>query len=314
MAHRHTRAPELAFRAGRGWLEEMSSTYRGRIAPSPTGLMHLGHARTFWTAFEHASDANGALVFRNEDIDPARCKPEFATAAIEDLAWLGIRWDEGPDIGGTHAPYDQSARRGLHEAAFERLRASGAVYPCTCSRKDIAESAAAPHAEGDEPIYAGTCRPERLSAEENSRRAALPRSGVAWRFRVPDGRRLEFVDSAAGPQAIVCGEALGDFVVWRKDDWPSYQLAVVVDDAAMGITEVVRGRDLLVSTFRQLLLYEACGADAPSFFHCPLVTDAAGVRLAKRHDALSLRALRSQGWKPEALRACWDGPLPPSPP
>jgi glutamyl-tRNA synthetase len=314
MAHRRTRAPKLAFRAVRGWLEEMSPAYRGRIAPSPTGLMHLGHARTFWTAIERARSANGTLVYRNEDIDPARCKPEFAAAALEDLAWLGIRWDEGPDVGGPHAPYDQSARRLLYVVAFERLRATGLIYPCTCSRKDIAESAAAPHVEGDEPIYAGTCRPERLSAEENARRAALARDGVAWRFHVPDGRRMEFVDGSAGPQSIICGDQLGDFVVWRKDDWPSYQLAVVVDDAAMGITEVVRGRDLLVSTFRQLLLFETLGEAAPAFFHCPLVTDAAGVRLAKRHDSLSLRALRAQGWKPEALRACWDGPLPATPP
>ncbi|HEY5551859.1 MAG TPA: tRNA glutamyl-Q(34) synthetase GluQRS [Opitutaceae bacterium] len=294
-----------------------SRAYRGRIAPSPTGLMHLGHARTFWTAAERAhstGQARGTLVFRNEDIDPARCRPGFAAAALEDLAWLGIRWQEGPDIGGPHAPYNQSERRVLYEAAFERLRATGAVYPCMCSRKDIAESAAAPHETGDEPLYAGTCRPERLSSEENARRALLPRTGVTWRFAVPDGRKLESVDGSAGPQSIVCGAGLGDFVAWRKDDWPSYQLAVVVDDAAMGITEVVRGRDLLVSTFRQLLLYETLGERAPQFFHCPLVTDASGARLAKRHDSLSLRALRAQGWKPEDLRACWDGPLPSTPP
>ncbi|HUG09652.1 MAG TPA: tRNA glutamyl-Q(34) synthetase GluQRS [Opitutaceae bacterium] len=294
-------------------MPETSRAYRGRIAPSPTGLMHLGHARTFWTAAERVRVSGGTLVFRNEDIDPARCKPEFATAALEDLAWLGIRWDEGPDVGGPHAPYNQSERRANYEDAFEKLRAAGAIYPCTCSRKDIAESSAAPHETGDEPVYAGTCRPERLSAEENARRSQSPRAGVAWRFALPDGSRLEFTDVSAGPQAIVCGEQFGDFVVWRKDDWPSYQLAVTVDDAAMEITEVVRGRDLLVSTFRQLLLYEALGEAAPHFFHCPLVTDAEGMRLAKRHDALSLRALRAQGWKPEALRACWDKPLPATP-
>lgn len=288
--------------------------YRGRIAPTPTGLMHLGHARTFWTAFERAREAGGVLVFRNEDLDPARCKPEFAAAALVDLAWLGIRWDEGPDVGGPHAPYDQGARRPVHESVFEQLRSTGVVYPCTCSRKDIAESASAPHVEGDEPVYAGTCRPEGLSPDENARRARLPRAGVAWRFKVPDGRTLSFEDGATGPQSIVCGTDLGDFVVWRKDDWPSYQLAVVADDAAMEITEVVRGRDLLVSTFRQLLLYEALGKAAPRFIHCPLVTDAGGARLAKRNDSLSLRALRAQGWSPEALRACWNGPLPSSPP
>lgn len=324
------RARWLAFRGLRDCLEGMSATrsdYRGRIAPSPTGLLHLGHARTFWTAFERAREAGGTLILRNEDLDPVRCKPEFASAALEDLAWLGIHWHEGPDSGGPHVPYDQSARRVHYAAAFESLRTAGAIYPCTCSRKDIAESAGAPHVEGEEPVYSGACRPERLSADENARRAAMPRSGVAWRFRVPDGRRMEFSDAAAGLQSIVCGgqppdrfgslgssSGLGDFVVWRKDDWPSYQLAVVVDDAAMRITEVVRGRDLLVSTFRQLLLFETLGTRAPAFYHCPLLTDTSGTRLAKRHDSLSLRALRAQGWKPEALRACWDGPLPSSPP
>jgi glutamyl-tRNA synthetase len=284
--------------------------YRGRIAPSPTGLMHLGHARTFWTAFERTREREGTLVFRNEDLDPARCKPEFAAAAIEDLAWLGIRWEEGPDIGGPHAPYNQGERRTFYEAAFEKLRVAGAIYPCTCSRKDIAESAAAPHENGEEPIYAGTCRPERLSAAENARRSAMSRAGVAWRFAVPNGRTLDFTDGSAGKQSVVCDKQLGDFVVWRKDDWPSYQLAVVADDAAMEINEVVRGRDLLVSTFRQLLLFEVLGEAAPAFFHCPLVTDSGGTRLAKRHDSLSLRTLRALGWKPEALRACWEAPLP----
>jgi glutamyl-tRNA synthetase len=276
--------------------------------------MHLGHARTFWTASDRARIHGGTLVFRNEDLDPARCKPEFAAAAFEDLAWLGIRWEEGPDVGGPYAPYNQSERRAAYETAFAKLRAAGVIYPCTCSRKDIAESAAAPHETGEEPIYAGTCRPERLSATENARRVAMQRAGVAWRFAMPESRRLEFADGSAGKQSIVCGEQLGDFVVWRKDDWPSYQLAVTVDDVAMQITEVVRGRDLLVSTFRQLLLYEVLGETAPDFFHCPLVTDSEGMRLAKRHDSLSLRALRDQGWKPEALRACWDGPLPATPP
>lgn len=304
-------------------MADATPNYRGRIAPSPTGLMHLGHARTFWTAAERAHGNGGTLVYRDEDLDPARCKPEFSAASLEDLAWLGLRWHEGPDVGGPCGPYVQSARRRHYTTAFDRLRSTGAVYPCTCSRKDIEQAAGAPHepirqaqglADGDEPVYAGTCRPDRLDPGENARRAALPRAGVAWRFRVPDGHRLEFIDGAAGPQSIECGVGLGDFVAWRKDDWPSYQLAVVVDDAAMGITEVVRGADLLVSTFRQLLLYRALGFEPPRFLHCPLVTDATGQRLAKRADALSLRALRSQGWKPDALRACWDRPLPSSPP
>lgn len=286
--------------------------YRGRLAPSPTGYLHLGHARTFWTAQERTRAAGGTLLLRNEDLDRARCRPEYAQAMLEDLRWFGFDWQEGPDCGGPHAPYDQSARLELYRAAFARLRATGLLYPCLCSRRDIAEAAGAPHegpsaGGGDEPLYPGTCRGEALPAAERARRAALPRGGYNWRFRVPDGRRLAFNDNACGKQEAECGAAFGDFVVWRKDDLPSYQLAVVVDDAAMGITEVVRGADLLQSTFRQLLLYDALQLSAPGFHHCPLMLDAAGVRLAKRHDALSLRALRAAGRTPESLRAEWGG-------
>ena len=284
-------------------------TYRGRLAPSPTGYLHLGHARTFWTAQRRARAAGGALLLRNEDLDRARCRPEFAAAMIEDLRWFGLDWQEGPDCGGPHAPYAQSERLDLYRASFEQLRAAGLVYPCTCSRRDIAESAGAPHESGigggDEPLYSGRCRPEALDPAERARRTAWPRAGRSWRFRVPDGRRLQFSDTALGPQSAVAGEDFGDFVVWRREDMPSYQLAVVVDDAAMGITEVVRGADLLVSTFRQLLLHEALGLTPPAFHHCPLMLDTAGHRLAKRHDALSLRALRAAGRTPESLRAEW---------
>ena len=283
--------------------------YRGRLAPSPTGYLHLGHARTFWTAQERARAAGGTLLLRNEDLDRARCRPEFVAAMLEDLRWFGFTWQEGPDCGGPHAPYDQSARLDLYRSAFDRLRAAGLVYPCTCSRRDIAESAGAPHESGvgggDEPRYSNRCRPERLDAAEQNRRAAWPRAGHSWRFRVPDGRRLQFIDTALGPQSAVAGETFGDFVVWRREDLPSYQLAVVVDDAAMGITEVVRGADLLVSTFRQLLLLEALGSPAPAYHHCPLLLDAAGQRLAKRHDSLSLRALRAAGRPPADLRLAW---------
>ena len=284
-------------------------TYRGRLAPSPTGYLHLGHARTFWTAQQRARAAGGALLLRNEDLDRARCRPEFAAAMLEDLRWFGFDWQEGPDCGGPHAPYAQSERLDLYRASFEQLRAAGLVYPCTCSRRDIAESAGAPHESGigggDEPLYSGRCRPGNLDAAERARRTAWPRAGHSWRFRVPDDRRLQFSDTALGPQSAVAGEDFGDFVVWRREDMPSYQLAVVVDDAAMGITEVVRGADLLVSTFRQLLLHEALGLTPPAFHHCPLMLDAAGHRLAKRHDALSLRALRAAGRTPESLRAGW---------
>ncbi len=283
--------------------------YRGRLAPSPTGYLHLGHARTFWTAAQRARDAGGTLVLRNEDLDRARCRPEFVAAMVEDLRWFGFDWDEGPDCGGPHAPYSQSERLPRYIAAFELLRRAGLVYPCVCSRRDIAESAGAPHeagiGAGDEPLYSGRCRPENLPADERATRTAWPRAGHSWRFRVPDGLRMEYRDSGLGVQSAVAGETFGDFVVWRKDDLPSYQLAVVVDDAAMGITEVVRGADLLISTFRQILLYEALGLATPQFHHCPLMLDESGQRLAKRHDALSLRALRAAGRAPEQIRGDW---------
>ncbi len=287
----------------------MSPPYRGRLAPSPTGYLHLGHARTFWIAAERARAAGGSLVLRNEDLDRARCRPEFVAAMMEDLRWLGLAWQEGPDVGGPHGPYAQSARLDHYRAAFERLRAAGHLYPCTCSRRDIAEAAGAPHevgpGGGDEPLYQGRCRPENLDPAEVARRAAWPRAGCCWRFRAPTGRCLHFQDTSLGPQTATPGDTFGDFVVWRREDLPSYQLAVVVDDAAMRITEVVRGADLLVSTFRQLLLYEALGFAPPAFHHCPLVLDADGHRLAKRHDSLSLRALRAAGRGPEAVRTLW---------
>ncbi|MFO1460316.1 MAG: tRNA glutamyl-Q(34) synthetase GluQRS [Verrucomicrobiota bacterium] len=269
--------------------------YRGRLAPSPTGLLHLGHARTFWTAFQRARDTKGSLVLRNEDLDRDRARPEFVAAFIEDLHWFGIQWQEGPDMGGPFAPYDQSSRVPLYRDAFERLRAAGHLFPCTCSRRDIQSALAAPHAGDEEPVYPGTCRCRDA--------AAIPAgTRVSWRFRVPDRQTIAFLDLSAGPQCFTAGVDIGDFIVWRHDDLPSYQLACVVDDDAMGITEVVRGADLLVSTARQLLLYQALGLTPPAFYHCPLVTDAAGVRLAKRHDALSLRSLRKSGRSPDELR------------
>jgi glutamyl-tRNA synthetase len=271
-------------------------SYRGRLAPSPTGYLHLGHARTFWIAQQRAEAASGALILRNDDLDGPRCKPEFVAAMFEDLQWLGLRWSEGPDLGGPHAPYDQSQRKQHYVAAFEQLRAGGWIYPCTCSRQDVLRALTAPHAGEEEPLYPGTCR-------GNS--SDRPREGMNWRFRVPDGETISFRDGACGPQSEVAGRDFGDFLVWRKDDLPSYQLACVVDDAAMHITEVVRGADLLTSTSRQLLLYRALGLEAPAFFHCPLMTDERGQRLAKRHDALSLRQLRSEGRTPEQLRASW---------
>ncbi len=217
----------------------------------------------------------------------------------EDLRWFGFDWQEGPDVGGPFAPYSQSDRMPCYRSAFEKLKAGGFVYACTCSRKDIAAAARAPHAEDDaEPIYPGTCRANPKSEIRNRK--------YSWRFRIPDGESVAFTDGNLGPQAMHAGRDFGDFVVWRQDDFPAYQLACVADDAAMGVTEVVRGADLLVSTARQLLLYHALGLTPPQFFHCELMRDKAGVRLAKRYDALSLRELKARGKSPAVLRAGWN--------
>jgi glutamyl-tRNA synthetase len=271
--------------------------YRGRLAPSPTGYLHLGHARTFWIASERAKSAGGTLILRNEDLDSSRAKPEFISAFIEDLHWLGISWDEGPDIGGPLGPYDQSERMRSYHAAFEQLRSAGFLFPCTCSRQDVLRSAQAPHQDQEEPLYPGTCR---AKTEKD-----CTGQQINWRFKVPAGEKIQFQDGYFGHQEFEAGKDFGDFVVWRHDQTPSYQLAVVVDDAAMQITEVVRGADLLLSTARQILLYRALGLHPPAFFHCPLLLDEHGKRLAKRHDSLSLRELRRQGRSPESIRVEW---------
>lgn len=274
------------------------SGYRGRLAPSPTGLLHIGHARTFWTAAQRAIAHQGALVLRNEDLDPQRSRAEFVSAMIEDLQWLGIRWQEGPDCSGPYGPYSQSERRAHYLKAWRRLRDGGFIYPCNCSRKDLARAATAPNDTDDEPIYPGNCRGRTDAAQ-----FAEP-MGVNWRFRVPDGEEVAFADLNLGSQRYTADRDFGDFLVWRRDDVPAYQLAVVVDDAAMRITEVVRGADLLTSTARQLLLIRALGFAIPDYFHCELVRDASGLRLAKRHDAVSIRSLREHGVTPEGV---WGG-------
>lgn len=248
---------------------------------------------------------------RNEDLDPQRCRAEFVDAMIDDLRWLGVSWQEGPDCGGPVAPYVQSERRAFYLEAWKKLRDSGVIYPCTCSRKDVSLAAGAPNDGDDEPMYSGRCRPGSLASDARVRVAERTEpsaptqdqpAGFNWRFRVPDGQAISFDDRHMGLQTFVAGQDFGDFIVWRRDDVPGYQLAVVVDDAAMGITEVVRGADLLKSTARQILLYRAMGMSIPDFYHCDLVRDEDGVRLAKRHDALSVRKLREMGWTPEQVR------------
>jgi glutamyl/glutaminyl-tRNA synthetase len=281
------------------------ASYRGRLAPSPTGLLHIGHARTFWIAAQRAIANRGTLVLRNEDLDAQRSRPEFARAMMEDLRWLGIRWSEGQDCGGAYGPYSQSERRAHYLDAWRRLREAGFLYPCICSRKDLAQAASAPNDhDDDEPMYPGTCRGRSDKNDEDkgkdATRLADP-AGVNWRFRVPADDAIEFADLNLGTQRYVAGTDFGDFLVWRRDDVPAYQLAVVVDDAAMRITEVVRGADLLKSTARQLLLMRALGYSPPDYFHCELVQDAGGARLAKRHDALSIRQLRESGMTPQKV-------------
>ena len=277
--------------------------YRGRLAPSPTGLLHVGHAKTFWAAAERAKANNGKLILRNEDLDVGRAKPEYAAAQLEDLAWLGITWEEGPDKGGEYGPYNQSDRIQIYEDAFETLRSEGLIFPCSCTRKDIASALSAPHQGQEEPIYPGSCRNKTLDQCSSS---GKDWRSISWRFRVTEGREVSFVDQHKGPQSYMTGSDFGDFIIWRGvDRMPAYQLSCVVDDHLMGITEVVRGDDLLMSTARQILLYEALGYSPPSFFHTDLVFDDNGVRLAKRTDVLSLRSMREKGMSPEAIRQGW---------
>lgn len=265
--------------------------YRGRLAPTPTGLLHVGHARTFALAATRCSAAGGTLVFRTEDLDASRCKQEFAQAAIDDLHWLGLNWQEGPDVGGPHSPYVQSARLLWFHNVWQRLHASGAIYPCEKSRRDVDRALGAPHAEDDaEPIFPPELRPNLGTGKDLTEPGTLN-----WRFRVPDGDNVSFEDALCGPQCFIAGRDFGDFLVWRRDGFPSYELAVVADDHAMGITEVVRGADLLLSTARQLLLYRALGWTPPAWAHAPLVTDSKGKRLAKRTQCLSIRELRERG-------------------
>lgn len=256
---------------------------------------------------ERAHAAGGCLIFRDEDLDPQRCKPEFAEGAIEDLRWFGCDWQEGPDVGGPSGPYRQSARQALFFKAWKQLKDGGYIYPCDRSRKDVARAAQAPHSdeEAAEPIYPESWRPPLGQGCE----ATTP-GGRNWRFRVPDEHRIEFDDGRLGPCAFECLRDFGDFLVWRKDGVPAYELAVVVDDAAMGISEVVRGEDLLISTARQLLLYGALGLEPPEFYHTPLLCDTAGQRLAKRNRSLTLRELRAAGHLPKQLRQSddwWSG-------
>ena len=274
----------------------------GRFAPSPTGLMHLGNAWSFFLAWLGARSAGGRVILRHEDIDPDRSRQSWMDAMERDLSWLGLDWDEGSSHG-PHAPYHQSLGGPLYDRALDALKAQGLVYPCYCTRKELRMLAGAPHGAADGlgdagAAYPGTCRS--LTAEERAQKEAEGRK-PALRLRCPDDDVETFDDLVLGPQRISLKSCGGDFALRRSDGVWAYQLAVVVDDMRMGVTQVVRGEDILLSTPRQLLLYRLLGGTPPQYAHIPLLHDEEGERLAKRHHSLSIAALREKGCSPFAV-------------
>jgi glutamyl-tRNA synthetase len=235
------------------------------------------------------------MILRIEDLDSTRVRPGASQGAIDDLAWLGLDWDEGPDVGGPSAPYVQSGRSDIYSAVLERLKRLDLIYPCTCTRAEIARAASAPHADEEGPTYPGTCSARRAADADHL--DGLP---FAWRFRVPKGQ-VAWSDRVLGAQVIDPSVLGGDFLVAREGQGPSYQLAVVVDDALMGVTQVIRGLDLVPSTPRQILLYHALGWPPPEFGHVSLVVGPDGRRLAKRDGAIKLATLRASGVDPRRL-------------
>ncbi|NTX58001.1 tRNA glutamyl-Q(34) synthetase GluQRS [Myxococcus sp. CA039A] len=274
------------------------SGFRGRFAPSPTGRMHLGNIRSALLGWLQARAAGGRFLLRIEDLDRARCKPQYVEDLMADLRWLGLDWDETPLV--------QSQRDDIYREALATLENEGLVYPCFCTRGEIARAASAPHGLSEEgPRYPGTCA--HLTVDQRAERAKT--RAPAWRFRARPGE-VRFVDALMGPYSQDVDAVVGDFVVRRNDGVASYQLAVVVDDAATAITHVLRGDDLLSSTPRQLQLYTALGEQAPDFLHVPLVNGEDGKRLAKREGAFALAELRERGLAPErvlGLLAAWSG-------
>ncbi|WP_291444787.1 tRNA glutamyl-Q(34) synthetase GluQRS [Desulfovibrio sp.] len=274
---------------------------RGRLAPSPTGYIHLGNAWAFLLAWLAARASAGEVVLRIEDIDPQRSRPEYTAALIEDLTWLGLDWDYGPDkpepAGGSMGPFEQSRRGQHYAAAIAQLESAGLTYPCFCTRKELRSMAGAPHVDDAGAPYLGTCR-----SLNQAQRQALLESGrrPCLRLRCPDGP-VNFTDTVFGPQSYTLADCGGDFALRRSDGVVAYQLAVTVDDALMGINQVVRGRDILISTPRQIALLKLLGYGAPAYAHVPLLLDDEGERLAKRHQSLALRNLRQMGADPRRI-------------
>jgi len=269
--------------------------YRGRYAPSPSGWLHLGNARTALLAWLRARSRGGVLVLRVDDLDGPRTLPEAVDGNLRELAWLGLDWDEGPDIGGPLGPYRQSERGERYAAALAALQRQGRIFPCYLSRRELHGVASAPH--GQAPVYGPVER--RANARLAERKRAEGKT-PSLRFRVEQGA-VVFEDVVAGPRRARAEIDVGDIVVRRADGLWAYQLATVVDDASMAVSEVVRGDDLLPSTSAQLLLYRALGLAPPAFAHVPLLLDERGERLAKRRGSLTLRALREAGVRPERV-------------
>jgi glutamyl-tRNA synthetase len=281
---------------------------RGRLAPSPTGALHVGNARSFLIAWLSIRSRRGSVLLRMEDLDHPKVKPQAAAQALDDLRWLGLDWDEGPDNGGPFAPYVQSARTARYAAALAQLQAAALAYPCVCARRDVEAGQSAPHAGEDGLAYDGACR-GRFAGYAQAAATLPPGRLPAWRFRAAAGETV-FSDGFSGVQRAHVAEMTGDFVMARHPQGAGYMLAVVADDAAMGVTEVLRGDDLLPATHRQLLLYRALGLTPPRFIHVPLVVAPDGRRLAKRHGDTRLATLRQMGLRPSqvvGLLAWWCG-------
>lgn len=293
---------------------------KGRLAPSPTGKLHLGNAFAFLMAWLDARSRKASLVLRMEDIDPDRSRPEHADDIMRDLHWLGLSWGEGPDIGGDRAPYTQSERLERYAALLEDLEQRNLLYPCFCTRKELRSLASAPHIGDEGAPYPGTCRvlgnSDRRRMEQQGRRACLRLdTDAALKQCAVQRGRMDFDDLVLGPQSFSLQECGGDFALRRSDGVIAYQLAVAADDAAMGISHVIRGEDLLLSTPRQLLLFGLMDTSPPMYAHIPLLHDHKGERLAKRHKSLELEALRAAGVRPQAitgylghLAGCMDRP------
>ena len=268
---------------------------RGRYAPSPTGSLHLGNARTAFVAWCRARRAGSTFVMRVEDLDEPRTVEEAVSGNLEELRWLGLDWDEGPDVGGPHDPYRQSERHELYRRALDDLVQRDLLFECYLSRRELRELSSAPH--GEAPVYGER---ERSENEQVREQKAAEGKKPSLRLRAPE-LDLRFHDALYGPQRFDARKEVGDVVLRRADDAWAYQFAVVVDDVAMEIEEVVRGADLLHSTASQLLVYLALGRRPPSFLHVPLLLDESGERLAKRRGSLTLAGLREEGVAPDRV-------------